>query len=178
MLKIELGCGMKPTPGYIHHDRIKHSPHVDTAWDLTLVPWRFELGPNNTIRAYDPKDTVSAFLDEILAIDVFEHIFVDIQPWLDECWRLLKPGGLLDFRVPSWDHELSYRDPTHKRVFHHEAMYYWQPGHPLYEDFGCYYFAESDKWWTVESVVREVGDFRFRMRKLATKDGQDARHPQ
>jgi hypothetical protein len=28
-MKLELGCGTVPTPGYVHHDRRKHSPHID-----------------------------------------------------------------------------------------------------------------------------------------------------
>jgi hypothetical protein len=29
-----------PTPGYLHHDREKHSPHVAITHDLDLLPWR------------------------------------------------------------------------------------------------------------------------------------------
>ena len=39
MSKLELGCGVSPTPGYVHHDRIKHAKHVDVAWDLRDYPW-------------------------------------------------------------------------------------------------------------------------------------------
>ena len=36
---LELGCGVRPTPGALHHDRIAHSPHVDIAHDLNELPW-------------------------------------------------------------------------------------------------------------------------------------------
>ena len=180
-MKLELGCGMSPTPGYVHHDRIRHSPHVDVAWDLRVYPWPLSLywiGEEGRIESWgramlegvpqkDCDRRVSdGFLDEILALDVFEHLSVDVQPWLDECWRLLKPDGLLDFRVPAWDHELSYRDPTHLRVFHQDFLLYWDKRHELCRRFGSIYFAESDKWWKFESVERENNDFRFRARKV------------
>ena len=91
-------------------------------------------------------------LDELLALDVFEHVSLEIEPWLNECWRILKPGGKLDIRLPSWDNERSYRDPTHLRVYHRETFMYWDPEHPLHQEFGSFYFAESARWWAVESV--------------------------
>lgn len=235
MLKLELGCGANPTPGYVHHDRIKHSDHVDLAWDLRRFPWPFlekdgaivfgayplysvsampmvmpmyerrtesdevlreairkaivqhrsnpgELICASTSAAVEeaavPGPGPSGFLDEILALDVFEHVTAEIQPWLDECWRLLKPGGLLEIRLPAWDAENSYRDPTHLRLFHRDTFFYWDTapaeGFPdrLWQDFGRYYFSSADgapyeKWWKVESVARENYDFRYRMTKRA-----------
>lgn len=149
-MKLELGCGMKPTPGYLHHDRIAHSPHVDIAVDLEQVPWPWPSGS----------------CEEVLAIDVLEHLHHDIPVWLNECHRILAPGGLLDMRLPAWDNPLSYRDPTHHRFFHEETFYYWDPSHHLFDGFGRYYFAEADRWWEVEAVTREFNDLRYRMRRL------------
>lgn len=151
-LKLELGCGAKPTPGYLHHDRWKHSPHIDVAWDLERLPW-------------PPPD--SAF-EEILATDVFEHLRLEVQEWLDECRRILKPGGLLSMRLPAWDYHYSYRDPTHRRVFHPETFYYWCPNAPgtVWQEFGRYYFGPTyDKWWEHVASRREVGDLRILLRK-------------
>src|SRR5689334_17361913 len=57
-MKLELGCGRAPTPGYVHHDRRKHSPHVDVAHDLDELPWPWPDGS----------------CEEILGLDVFEHL--------------------------------------------------------------------------------------------------------
>lgn len=187
MLKLELGCGMSPTPGYVHHDRIKHSPHVDLAWDLRRYPWPF-VPSGDTVAitdvgtefmqalwkygsgsvawpAFKPPVDECAFLDEILSLDVFEHLSVEIEPWLDECWRLLCPDGRLVMRLPCWDNPLSYRDPTHLRMFHVDTFRYWDPDHDLNKFFGALYFAESAKWWKVEDVVRENGDWRYTLTK-------------
>ncbi len=53
------------------------------------------------------------------------------------------------------------RCPTHRRVFQDETFYYWQPGHPLHEDYGRIYFAEAGRWWQVESVARDNADPRY-----------------
>src|SRR5579859_1721361 len=99
-MNIELGCGAHPTAGFVHHDRWKHSPHADLSFDLEQLPWPLA------------NDSV----DNLRAIDVFEHLRLDVREWLDECWRILKPNGLLTMRLPAWNNHYSYRDPTHRRV--------------------------------------------------------------
>ena len=150
---LELGAGADPHPrATIHHDRIIHSDWIDVAHDLTSFPW--------------PWGDASA--DAVIAIDVFEHLKnVDVQTWLDECWRILKPTGLLIMRLPAWTNPVSYRDPTHYRVFHEESFSYWDPDHDLYELFGRYYFLESDRWWKVRRAFREFEDLRFDLEKRA-----------
>jgi len=148
---IELGAGANPHPlANVRHDRTVHSKWINFAHDLTVFPWPFR------DKAYEG----------IVAIDVFEHLRgVDIPQWLDECWRILRPGGFLMMRLPAWDNPLSYRDPTHYRVFHEESFYYWDPDHNLWRDFGRYYFQESGKWWQVKQVFREAGDLRYDLAK-------------
>lgn len=145
LAKIEFGCGMRPTPGYLHHDRTMHSTHVDWAYDLNETPWPL----------------AEEMLDEILALDVMEHLKIDVNVWLDECHRILKPEGVLHIRVPSWDNPVSYRDTTHRRVFHEESFYFWDVGHPLWENYGKFYYAESGRWWKVASVKRVNPDSRY-----------------
>jgi predicted SAM-dependent methyltransferase len=155
-MRLELGCGKRPTPGYIHHDRIAHSPHIDVAHNLDSLPWPWE----------------SESISEILAMDVMEHLKTDVNLWLDECHRILIPDGKLILRVPSYNNPVSYRDTTHQRVFHEESFYFWDCDHPLWDWYGQFYYAESGRWWTVEDVRRvnpdnryKIGDLRFVMRK-------------
>lgn len=156
-MKIEFGTGNKPTPGFLHQDRWKHSDFIDIAFDLEQLPW--------------PLETSS--VEHLLAIDVFEHLRpwqVSIQQWLDECWRVLIPGGLLEMRLPAFDNPYTWRDPTHYRGFHPESFLYWCPDAPgtVWQDFGRYYFGEGyAKWWTQVSVEREHKDLRFRLCKRA-----------
>jgi ubiquinone/menaquinone biosynthesis C-methylase UbiE len=151
---LELGVGHNPhtLSTDTWHDRIKHSPYIDEAWDLNELPWPW-------------KDDL---YDKIVAVDVFEHLTLEIPQWLDECWRVLTPQGVLDMRLPAWDNPLSYRDPTHRKIFHEETFYYWDQRTDLFRDFGSYYFEESNKWWTVSRVNREASDLRFTLVKEPT----------
>jgi hypothetical protein len=57
-MKLELGCGTAPTPGYVHHDRRRHAPHIEVAHDLDVLPWPW----------------ADASWTEVLGLDVFEHL--------------------------------------------------------------------------------------------------------
>ncbi len=163
---LELGCGMRPTPGALHHDRIAHSPHVDIAHDLNQLPWPW----------------VDETFDEVIAFDVLEHLTLEVPEWLDEVWRILRPAGRLWLRLPAFDNPVSYRDPTHKHLFHEETFYYWQPGHPLHDHYGHFYFAEARRWWAVAQVQRVnpdprygIGDLFFELHKrpAVLEEGHD-----
>lgn len=154
---LQLGCGVRPLEGgAVNHDRVKHAPHVDVAHDLNILPWPWD----------DEQFT------KVIALDVLEHLKLDVEEWLAECWRILEPDGELVMRLPAWDNPVSHRDPTHVRFFHEETFDYWDPGKPLHRDYGHYYFTKQC-WWRVESVERVnadprygIGDLGFVLRKL------------
>lgn len=151
MTTLQLGCGMRPKEGAINHDRIKHADWVDVAHDLDLLPWPWSDGQ----------------FERVIALDVLEHLRLDVQQWLDECWRILEPGGTLVLRLPAWDNPVSWRDPTHRRVFHPETFHFWDQRQALHCDYGHFYFAESGRWWTVETVDRtNGGDLGYVLRKV------------
>jgi len=122
------------------------------AEDLRRLPWAWD----------------DASVDSVVAIDVFSHLRgIDVPRWLDECWRILKPGGLLLMRLPAWNNPVSYRDPTNDRVFHEDTFSYWDPDHELHTLFGRHYFEGSSRWWKVRRVFRELDDLRFDLEKRA-----------
>lgn len=146
MTTLELGCGVHPTQGALHHDRIKHSAWVDIAHDLDILPWPWQDGE----------------FDKIIALDVMEHLRLDVDTWLNECWRILSPGGMLVLRLPAFDNPVSFRDPTHRKLFHPETFDYWDKSKQLHVDYGFFYFGEAGKWWTVKTIERvNGGDFGF-----------------
>jgi hypothetical protein len=151
-MKLELGCGRAPTPGYVHHDRWAHAPHVELSFDLNVVPWPIA------------DDSV----EHLRAIDVFEHLDVDVRVWLDECHRILQSDGILVMRLPAYDNPLSFRDPTHKRLFHPQSFLYWCPQNPgmVWQEFGRYYFGpDYRKWWKQLSMTYEHSDLLFTLVK-------------
>lgn len=147
---LQLGCGNAPIAGAVNHDKVAHSTHVDVAHDLDTAPWPWG----------------DSQFSEIVALDVVEHLKVDVNVWLDECWRILKPGGLLYVRVPHYTNINAYTDPTHRRFFTEHTFDYWDKSKELHKKYGFYYFAESDKWWSVR-VVFCNGDIGFELTKVA-----------
>lgn len=147
---LHLGCGNRPIKDAVNHDLYKHGEHVDVAHDLESLPWPW----------------ADESFDRIVAIDVFEHLSLEVQQWLDECWRLLTPGGLLELRVPYYGHENAFTDPTHKRFFAPKTFDYWDKSKAMHIDFGCYYFARSNKWWRVQLVAQD-GNMLFHLFKDA-----------
>jgi SAM-dependent methyltransferase len=109
-IRLNLGCGDDILPGFVHHDVRRHRPEVDVAHDLRVLPWPW------------PDDCA----EEIRLFDVLEHL-PEVVPALDECWRLLRPGGVLHLRVPHYQHENTWLDPTHRRGFHLESFDYFDP---------------------------------------------------
>jgi hypothetical protein len=114
-------------------------------------------------------------VEELRAIDVFEHIAFShvpvtkwVQTWMDEAWRVLQDGGILEMRLPSYANPYTWRDPTHYRAFHPESFLYWCPEAPgtVWRDFGRYYFGVGySKWWEQVSVIEHCKDYRYTLRK-------------
>ena len=96
---LNLGAGNHLATNAVNHDLIKHRPEIDVAWDLNELPWPWEDG---------------AF-DLVLASSVFEHLEIDLLTALNECWRILRPGGQARIKIPYWEHRNAYSDPTHRR---------------------------------------------------------------
>jgi len=135
---LQLGCGLRPLEGATNHDKEAHSPWVDVAHDLEVFPWPW----------------ADEQFDRIVALDVMEHLRCEVYQWLDECWRILRPGGHLVLRLPAWDHECSHRDPTHRWFAHPDMFAYWDKRTECYRNYGCFYYRQSNRWWQVEHVER------------------------
>ena len=98
MRRLNLGCGNKLQEGAINHDLHKHRPEVDVTCDLNKTPWPW-------------KDNE---FDEISSVSVFEHLEIDLITTLNECWRILKPGGKLSLKFPLYTSPTIRDDPTHR----------------------------------------------------------------
>jgi SAM-dependent methyltransferase len=98
-MQLNIGCGHNKMvgEGWVNVDAYANCK-PDIVHDLNVAPWPF---PDNSV-------------DLIYARHVFEHL----QNWwvaLEECARILKPGGVLDMRVPhdSSSSAMGYRDHFH-----------------------------------------------------------------
>ena len=137
-MRLNLGCGRVPGKNDLNHDRTLHSPWVDVAWDLNKMPWPWE----------------DEEFDSIIAKAVLEHLRWTLVESVNECWRILKPGGHLYIKLPAWDHPVSYQDPTHRWFFSERVFEYFDPTTPL----GLQYFYYTQlKWSLLEPGRRNSG---------------------
>ena len=80
-LRLNIGCGTDIKKGFLNVD--KYSPKADALWDIISIPL------NN--------DSVA----QIICYDVLEHLSMkDAINALEECFRVLKPGGTLVSTTP------------------------------------------------------------------------------
>lgn len=119
---LNLGCGQKPIEGAVNHDRIKHHDYVDVAHDLNDLPWPWE---NNSF-------------DKIAAIAVLEHLDIDLVTSLNECHRLLRPGGQLVIKLPLWNADRAHDDPTHRWYYTVRALDQFCPETQRGRDYAFY----------------------------------------
>lgn len=149
MKVLQIGAGSRPLEGATNHDRIKHSEWIDVEHDLNVLPWAWE----------------DESWDVIYALDVLEHLTIEVVDWMRELKRILVVDGYAIVRLPAWDHDLSYRDPTHRKVFHHETLDFFDPSKELYSMFGRYYWDNTPT-FNVEYLGRENNDFKWKLTKL------------
>jgi hypothetical protein len=144
-LVLNLGCGLDVRPGVVNHDRERHSPGVDVAWDLNRTPWPWADGAAR----------------EVLATDVVEHLD-DVVAFMDEAWRVLAPGGLLRLCVPDWRSAAAWTDPTHRRAFTARSFEYFTA-----EGFGrTYPFYTRRRWRQLEAREDPPGNLVFTLTPL------------
>jgi SAM-dependent methyltransferase len=85
-LRLHIGCGDKPLPGWINIDRVARAAGVSTDIDVTDLPY-----PDGSV-------------DAVLAEHVFEHFsFAEERLVWGEMARVLRPGGTLTLEVPDFE---------------------------------------------------------------------------
>lgn len=85
-MKLNLGCGKDQRVGYVNVDFVQP---CDQLVDLSSVPWPWADGAT----------------EEILMLDFLEHFpYRATEKILQECWRILQPGGKLVVQVPDFEH--------------------------------------------------------------------------
>lgn len=94
--ELNLGCGMRPREGCLNVDRAERV-NPDLVWDLDRYPYPL---PDSHFR-------------KVYAGDVVEHL-EKIPEFMEEAFRLLEPGGILEITTPHFSCANSYTDPTHR----------------------------------------------------------------
>ncbi len=114
MKKVYLGSGPNIKEGYINCDA-KPFPGVDKVFYVGKDKFPFE---DNSI-------------DEISAENFCEHLsWSDTEDYfmnmMDECFRILKPKGLLFIAVPHFPNDVAFMHPEHRRFFVKNSFSFFQ----------------------------------------------------
>lgn len=125
---LNLGAGSD-----IHHDAVNVDhldlPGIDVVHDLSITPWPLP----------DSEFT------EVIARDIVEHLPSHTQnrkpsvvAFVEECHRVMAPGGTLRIQTPRHDAAFMWIDPTHVRGFTEESFDFFDPGRPFGRTTGFY----------------------------------------
>ncbi len=107
--KLNLGCGTDIKEGWINLDNFE-SDLLDVNHDLETYPYPFD----------------DSYLDEIITINVLEHIENPVRV-IEELHRITKNGGKVTIRVPYYNSKDMGTDPTHKNFFSEHSLDYFDP---------------------------------------------------
>lgn len=152
-LFISLGAGseVETEENWVNVD-IVELPGIDVVHNLMHYPWPF-------------KDNSADF---IKAKDIIEHMATHLPDgsssliaFIDECHRILKPGGTLWIQTPRYDADFLYIDPTHVRGFHEQSMDFFDPE----TDFGRSTGFYSESKFKVACEVLENKNLQYTMVK-------------
>jgi SAM-dependent methyltransferase len=131
METLNLGAGRRPIDGAVNHDlqMDPRRPWITVAHDLNVLPWLWE----------------DASFDRIVARSIFEHLDIDLVASMDECWRILRPGGILYLKLPYWNSDLAHQDPTHRWYFSLKSFDQFDPERRR----GAQYDFYTDRHWRI-----------------------------
>lgn len=126
-IKLDFGCGKTPADGFEGVDF--HEPTAKHKVDLFKLPLPWADNSVTEIRA-------SHFLEHIPAREVewrdMRAAPTNMLPgkdflcaFMDECYRILKPGGVMTVIVPSGRSDRAFQDPTHRRFFVESSFAYF-----------------------------------------------------
>lgn len=97
-LRLDFGCGKNKRDGFVGVDRLGF-PGVDQVVDLRTAPWPWADGS----------------VDEAHASHFVEHLTAAERiTFVNELYRVLKPGGQCQIIVPHWAASRAYGDLTHQ----------------------------------------------------------------
>ncbi len=120
LYRLNLGAADRTIPGFQSVDCYQYG-NVDVVADLTAAwPW------------------VDDSVDEIAAIDIFEHLPSTIHV-MNEAWRVMKHSAVLRIVVPTTEGRGAFQDPTHCSFFNRNSFYYFTAGDSHRERFGDAY---------------------------------------
>lgn len=153
-MKINLGAGGDPELGeeWVNVDHLE-LPGIQVVHNLVFFPYPFEDG----------------VAEHIKAVDVVEHLPNYTPDWrpsivafVEECHRILQPGGTLFIQTPGWDADFLWIDPTHVRGFDPQSFDFFDESTHFGQTTGFYSPAK----FSVSCTKLKNRNLQFLMRKV------------
>lgn len=105
--RLDLGCGANKKEGFLGVD-ISPNVNPDFIHDLNRYPYPFE---DNSVF-------------EIFTSHFIEHVG-DIKKFMEECWRILVPMGMMTILAPYYSSVRAFQDYTHVRPISEMTFLYF-----------------------------------------------------
>ncbi len=112
-IRLDIGCGEHKNDGFVGLD-IRPLPGVDIVQDVEKYPWPLP--------------------DESVLTAVCSHVVEHINPhkfgfvnFMDEVWRIMKPGGEFAISCPHGSSQGFLQDPTHCNSINESTWAYFDP---------------------------------------------------
>lgn len=167
-MRLNLGCGEEILDGYVNCDLLD-LPGVDVVHNLMNFPYPFEDESAEYIKAKDLIEHLDHYATVPTGVQIHEDDTEEstygqaptIIAFIEECHRILKPGGTLWIQTPRFDAEFLWIDPTHVRGFHERSMDFFDPDTDFGKSTGFYSKAK----FKVKSEVTENKNLIFKLEK-------------
>lgn len=118
-MKLDLACGRFCKPGFIGVDQVA-LPGVEIVCDLTFFPWNFCGKTDARFTGWAEDNSV----DETYCSHFVEHV-TDLCGFMDELYRVLKPGATAYLVHPYQHNNRAWQDPTHVRALNEDSWFYF-----------------------------------------------------
>lgn len=116
-IRLDIGCGgHKQGPDWVGLD-MRDLPGVDIVHNVTVQPWPL------------PDESVLCAVASHLVEHIPPHDFGFVR-FMDEVWRILKPGGEFAIATPHGYSPGYLQDPTHCNPCNEATWAYFDPEHP------------------------------------------------
>lgn len=150
-LRLDLGCGPNKKDGFIGVD-VRDFPGVDKVVNLTARRQGVSLNGtvNENFGTFAPWPWSDNSIDEIHCSHFIEHLDAEERiHFVNECYRIMKPGAKMMLIAPHWSSCRAYGDLTHKWPPISEFWFYymsteWRAANAPHNDF---YRCNFDVQW-------------------------------
>jgi SAM-dependent methyltransferase len=133
-IQLDIGCGANKQPDFVGID-IRPLAGVDIVWDLEEQPWPL------------PDECVLRAVSHHLVEHIDPHKFGFVH-FMDEVWRIMKPGGQFAISCPHGSSQGFIQDPTHVNPINETTWAYFDPEEPRSQ--GLLYSIYKPKPWRID----------------------------